>query len=377
MSNALRETKRLIVAYKKHLALGAFLMVINRLAGFALPALSKYIIDDIVIKGRSGLITIVAIVAGASILLQAATSFLLSKTLGVAATYAISEMRMRVQAHVERLPIRYFDSMQTGRLISRIMSDAEGVRTLVGNGLIQLCGSVITAILSIGVLFYLNWRLTTFTVVVLLAFGGSITFAFTRLRPLFRERAEIYSRITGRLAESLGGIRIVKAYTAEKREELVFARGAHNLLRNVKKSIVGVSATSAFTSVIVGAIGVIIMIAGGKSVLSGEMTLGDLFMYIFIAGFLAVPLIDISNIGTQITEAFAGLDRIREILNMPTEDECDVTKIATNEIHGEVEFENVWFEYTSGVPVLKNVSFKAQMGSTTALVGPSGSGIYF
>jgi len=374
LSDAGREAKELIVAHRSRLALGALLMLINRLVGLVLPASSKYIIDEVVVKGRSELLAPIALAAGIATLLQAATSFSLSQILGVAAQRAITEMRKRVQAHVERLPTRYFDSTQTGKLIARIMTDAEGVRNLVGAGLVQLCGSLITALISIGVLFYLNWRLTTLTITVLLAFGGVLTYAFQRLRPLFRERGEIYSQITGRLAQSLGGIRIIKAYTAEKREELVFARGAHSLLRNVKKSTIGVSAINAFSSVIVGAIGVMMIIVGGKSVLLGQMTLGDLFMYIFFTGLMAMPLIEIVGIGTQITEAFAGLDRIREIMNMPTEDAEDSSKEEVDEIKGEIEFENVWFEYNSGVPVLRNVSFKAQAGSTTALVGSSGSG---
>jgi ABC-type multidrug transport system fused ATPase/permease subunit len=374
LSDAWREAKGLMVAHRSRLALGALLMLISRLVGLVLPASSKYIIDEVVVKGRNELLVPIAFAAGTAALLQALTSFSLSQILGVAAQRAITEMRKRVQTRVGRLPIRYFDSTQTGKLIARIMTDAEGVRNLVGTGLVQLVGGIITAVISIGVLFYLSWRLTVLTIVILLAFGGGLAYAFKRLRPLFRERGEIYSHVTGRLAESLGGIRIVKAYTAEKREDLVFARGTHRLLRNIKKSVTGVSAVTAFSSLIIGAIGVAMIIVGGRSVLSGQMTLGDLFMYIFFTGLLAMPLIDIAAIGTQITEAFAGLDRIREILNMPTEDEEDFSKEAIDEIRGEIEFEDVWFEYCPGAPVLKNVSFKAPAGSTTALVGSSGSG---
>jgi ABC-type multidrug transport system fused ATPase/permease subunit len=374
LSDAWREAKGLMVAHRSRLALGALLMLISRLVGLVLPASSKYIIDEVVVKGRNELLVPIAFAAGTAALLQALTSFSLSQILGVAAQRAITEMRKRVQTRVGRLPIRYFDSTQTGKLIARIMTDAEGVRNLVGTGLVQLVGGIITAVISIGVLFYLSWRLTVLTIIILLAFGGGLAYAFKRLRPLFRERGEIYSQVAGRLAESLGGIRIVKAYTAEKREDLVFARGTHRLLRNIKKSVTGVSAVTAFSSLIIGAIGVAMIIVGGRSVLSGQMTLGDLFMYIFFTGLLAMPLIDIAAIGTQITEAFAGLDRIREILNMPTEDEEDFSKEAIDEIRGEIEFEDVWFEYCPGAPVLKNVSFKAPAGSTTALVGSSGSG---
>jgi ABC-type multidrug transport system fused ATPase/permease subunit len=374
LSDAWREAKELIFAHRWRLALGAGLMLVNRLVGLVLPASSKYIIDEVIGKQRAELLTPIALIAGAATLVQAVTSFALSQTLGVAAQRAITEMRKKVQAHVERLPIRYFDSTQTGKLISRIMTDAEGVRNLVGTGLVQLTGSIITAIIAIGVLIYLNWRLTALTIIVLLTFGGALAYAFNRLRPMFRERGEIYSEITGRLGESLGGIRIVKAYTAEKREEIVFARGVHRLFRNVRKTMTGVSAITAFSSVIIGAIGVVMIMFGGHSVLTGSMTLGDLFMYIFFTGLMAIPVIEIASIGTQITEAFAGLDRIREIMKMQTEDEEDSTREELNGMRGEVEFENVSFEYTSGVLVLKNISFKTAAGSTTALVGSSGSG---
>ena len=235
-------------------------------------------------------------------------------------------MRKRVQAQVARLPVSYFDSTQTGQLISRIMNDAEGIRNLVGTGLVQLSGSLVTAVVALCVLFWLNWRLTAITVVVLATFAGALSFAFKRLRPLFRERGEITARLTGRLAESLGGIRIVKAYTAEKREALTFARGAHKLFRNIAKSMTGVSATSAFSSLVIGAVGVVLILVGGRSVVNGQMTIGDLFMYVLFTGLMAMPLIQFAAIGTQITEAFAGLDRIHEIMEMTTEDQEDAAR---------------------------------------------------
>jgi ABC-type multidrug transport system fused ATPase/permease subunit len=369
-----REAKELIVAHRSRLALGAVLMLINRLVGFVLPASSKYVVDEVIIKGQGQLLLPIALAVGAATLLQAVTSFSLSQIFGVAAQHAISQIRKKIQGHVGRLPIRYFDSTQMGRLVARIMTDAEGLRSLVGNGMIQMTGGIVTTVISIAVLFYLNWRLTVFTIGALLVFGGSLVYAFMILRPLFRERGEIYSQVMGRLAESLGGIRIVKVYAAEKREERVFACGVHRLFRSVKKVISGVSAITAFSSIVVGTVGVVVIIIGGNSVLSGEMTLGDLFMYIFFAGLMAMPVIDIASVGTQITEAFAGLDRIREIMKLPAEDKEDSLKEAAGEIEGVVEFENVWFEYRPGAPVLKNISFKAPVGSTTALVGSSGSG---
>jgi len=374
LSDAWREAKELIVANRSRLALGAALMLFSRLVGLVLPASSKYIIDEVVIKGRGELLVPIALAAGAATLLQAATSFLLLQYLGIAAQRAIVEMRKKVQAHVERLSISYFESTQTGKLITRIMTDAEGLRNLVGTGVVQLGGGVITASISIGILFYLNWRLTAFTMVILVAFGGGLAYAFRKLRPMFRERSEIYGQVTGRLAESLGGIRIVKAYTAEKREDLTFARGVHRMFRNHRRSMTGASMVTAFSSVIVGVIGVVMIIMGGRSVLSGDMTMGDLVMYIFFTGLMAMPVIDIASIGTQITEAFAGLDRIREILNTPTEDKEDALRESVSEIRGTIEFDNVCFEYNSGVPVLRNVSFESQAGSTTALIGSSGSG---
>ncbi len=368
------EARELVWEYRYRLALGFVLMLFNRLVGMVLPASSKYLIDEVIMKHRSDLIFPIAIVGGAATIAQAITSFALSQVLGVAAQGAITTMRMKVMEQVLRLPIGYFDSMKTGKLISRVMNDAEGVRNLVGTGLIQLLGGIVTAALSLTVLLYLNWRLTLVTILVLAVFGGLMALAFTKLRPLFRERGEIYSELTGRLAETVGGIRTVKAYTAEKREELVFTRGAHKLLRNVTKSMTAVSATMASTTVIAGIIGVLMIFIGGRSVLNGEMTLGELFMYVFFTGLVAMPLIEIANIGTQITEAFAGLDRIREIKQLVTEVEGDEDRNSIAEVRGDVKFDGVWFEYTEGVPVLKNINFHAPAGTTTALVGSSGSG---
>ncbi|HEX6623964.1 MAG TPA: ABC transporter ATP-binding protein [Pyrinomonadaceae bacterium] len=373
-SSAWRDARELVWAHRRRLLLGAGLMLVNQAMGLVLPASTKYLIDEVIGKGRTEMLGRIALAAGAATLVQAVTSFSLSQVLGVAAQRAITEMRKRVQAQVARLPVGYFDSTQTGQLISRIMNDAEGIRNLVGTGLVQLAGSFITAIVALCVLFWLNWRLTAITILVLGLFGGALAYAFTRLRPLFRERGEIMAALTGRLAESLGGIRIVKAYTAERREALTFARGAHKLFRNIARSMTGVSATTAFSSVVVGAVGVVMILVGGRSVVAGAMTLGDLFMYIIFTGLLAMPLIQFAAIGTQITEAFAGLDRIREVMNMATEDEEDAVRAPLADVRGEVEFEDVWFAYDEGVHVLKGVSFKAPAGSTTALVGSSGSG---
>jgi len=374
LSTAWADARELVWAHRYRLALGMMLMIVNRLVGLVLPASSKYLIDNVIIKHQGDLLIPLALAAGAATLVQAVSSFTLTQVLGVAAQRAITNMRKSVEEHVARLPVRYFDSTQTGILISRIMTDAEGIRNLVGTGLVQLIGGLVTAMIALCVLFYLNWRLTSITLLALGAFGGCMAFAFNRLRPLFRERGQINAEVTGRLGESLGGIRIVKAYSAEKREELVFARGAHRLFRNVARSMTGVSGVTAFSTVIVGGIGVILILVGGHSILNGQMTLGDFFMYIFFTALVAAPLVEIANIGTQITEAFAGLDRIREIKRMATEDEDDLERAQLGEIAGEIEFHDVSFEYNEEVPVLNHVSFRAPAGSTTALVGSSGSG---
>ena len=374
LSSAWRDAKELIWVHRYRLGLGLFLMLVNRLVGLVLPASSKYLIDEVIIKQRGELLVTLAIAAGAATVIQAVSSFMLSQVLGVAAQRAITEMRKSVQEHIARLPVHYFDSTQTGILISRVMTDAEGIRNLVGTGLVQLLGSLVTASIALCVLFYLNWSLTLITLVALGIFGACMALAFRKLRPLFRERGKINAEVTGRLAETLGGIRIVKAYSAEKREELVFARGAHRLFRNIARSMTGVSTVTAFSTVIVGCIGVILILVGGRSILAGQMTLGDFFMYMIFTGLVAAPLVEIASIGTQITEAFAGLDRIREIKRMATEDADEEGREPLGTIAGEITFEDVSFEYNESVPVLKHVSFQAAAGSTTALVGSSGSG---
>ncbi len=372
--SAWSEARKIIWNARWRLAFGSVLMLVSRLAGMVLPASTKYIGDEVFTNRNYSLIKWIALAIGISTLIQGVTSFALSQILGVAAQLAITNMRMRVQRHIERLPISYFDSTQSGQLISRIMNDAEGIRNLVGTGLGQILGSLVTAVIAVGVLFYLNWQLTLATIVVLLIFGGALAYAFKVLRPIFRERGEITAQVTGRLGESLGGIRIVKAYTAEKREELSFTRGAHKLFRNIAKTITGVSAISSFSSVVIGAVAVVMIVIGGNAVQTGEMTLGDFLMYISFTFLLAMPVIELTSIGTQITEALAGLDRIREIMGMSTEDEEDAERAPLPHIQGAIDFENVFFEYDPGVPVLKGISFHAEAGATTALVGSSGSG---
>src|SRR6187399_177724 len=369
---AWQEARALIWARRGRLAVGLLLMLVSRLSGLVLPGASKYFIDDVLQKGRVELLAPLAWAVAAATLVQALTSFALSQILGVAAQKAITDMRRRVEEHIMRLPTRYFDSTQTGVLISRVMNDAEGIRNLVGTGLVQLTGSLVTAAFALGILIYLNWQLTLVTILVLTLFGGAMGYAFRTLRPLFRERGKITAEVTGRLAQAIGGVRVVKTYTAERREDLVFTQGVHRMFRNVAKSMTGVSGTTAFSSVVIGVIGLTIMLVGGRAILAGTMTLGDLISYIFFTGLMAMPIVQIASIGTQITEAFAGLDRIREILDTPREDADDANRAALAEMRGDIEFDHVSFEYNPGTLVMKDVTFKAAAGTTTALVGSSG-----
>ncbi len=373
-SNAWREARALIWQHRSRLAIGLGLMLVSRLAGLVLPWSSRYIIDQVVGQRRADLLGIIAAAVGAAAVVQAVTSFGLSQILGVAAQRAITDMRKSIQSFVLHLPVSYFDSTKTGILISRIMTDAEGIRNLVGTGLVQLLGGLVTASIALGVLFWLNWKLTAISILVLALFGGGMAYAFAKLRPLFRERGKLNAEVTGRLAETLGGIRIVKAYRSERGERLVFARGAHSLFRNIATTMTGVSGVGAFAQLVIGAISLVMILVGGRAVLSQAMTLGQFVQYVFFVGLVALPLINIASIGTQITEAFAGLDRIYELRRMTTEDAEDAQRAPLGPVRGDVAFEHVIFAYKPGVPVLKDVSFRARAGSTTALVGSSGSG---
>ena len=368
------ESRALMWRHRRSLLIGGLLMLVNRLAGLVMPASSKYLIDDVLTARREELLWPLALAVGVATLIQAITSFALSQVVGVAAQRAIADLRRDVQQHVLRLPTAYFDSTKTGILISRIMSDAEGIRNLVGTGIVQLVGGFITAIIALGVLFWLHWKMTTATLVLMLFFGGSLAYAFRKLRPIFRKRGELNAEVTGRLSEALGGIRVLKVYVAERREAKVFAQGVHRVFRNIAQTITATSGMGAITTVIVGIIGVLMTVVGGRSILAGTMTIGDFVMYIFFVGLLAAPLVQIASIGTQVTEAFAGLDRIREIRSTPTEDQEDSSRAPLEDVEGAIRFENVNFEYVPDVPVLRDVSFESPAGTTTALVGSSGSG---
>ena len=380
-------------AHRHRIALGLLLIAISRPAAFVLPISSKLVLDEVVVHTVEGatetadrsaiaaaagdattLLTWIALAVVGATLVQAMCSFALSQVLGVAAQRLIMDMRKRVQRHVVRLPTSFFDSTKSGILISRIMTDAEGVRNLVGTGLVQVVGGLTTASIALVFLFYINWQLTSIILIVLAVFGGGMAYAFSTLRPIFRQRGELNAQATGRLTEALGGIRVVKAYTAERREDLMFAEAVHRLFRNVAKAVTGVAAITSMTTAIGGMIGVIMILFGGRAVLNGDMGIGDLGMYVWCTVLVAAPLVQIASISTQFSEAFAGLDRIREIRTTLTEDEHDDERNPIENVRGDIVFENVSFEYEEGVPVLKGVSFDAPVGSTTALVGSSGSG---
>ncbi|MDA1081125.1 MAG: ABC transporter ATP-binding protein [Gemmatimonadetes bacterium] len=373
-SNAWAETRDLLRKHRGQLAVGLGLMIVNRLVGFVLPFTSKILIDDVIGNHRADLLVPLALAVAGATVVQAGSSFALSQVVSVAGQRAITDMRRRVQARVMRLPVAFFDSTQSGILIQRVMSDAEGVRNLVGTGIVQLVGSLFTASIALGVLFWLNWKLTTSTLLVLSVFGGVMAYAFKKLRPIFRERSKIYAEVSGRLGQALGGARVVKVYTAEKREEVVFTKGAHRLFRNIASTITGTSAVTTFGTIFIGAVGVLMITIGGRDALAGRMTSGDWVMYVFFIALVTVPVMQLASIGTQITEAFAGLDRIREIMQTPTEDADDENRDRMDDASGDIVFDKVWFEYRPGLPVLKDVSFTAKAGSTTALVGSSGSG---
>ena len=372
--NVKDEAWSLVRAHRRPLLIGFGLMVISRLAAFVLPASTKYLIDDVLNGGNRGmLLPLVALGLGATIL-QAAAGFLLAKVVSIAAQRAIADMRVSVQDHVLRLPTSYFDSTKTGVLISRIMTDPEGIRNLVGTGIIQLVGGIFTATIALVWLFTIHATMTAGTLVLLGIFGGVMAIAFKKLRPIFRKRGEINAEVTGRLTETLGGVRLVKVYTAEERERGVFQEGALRLFRNIASSITGTSLLGSLSVVIVGAVSVWIMLIGGRGVLNGDISLGDLLSYVFLVGMMVAPLVNIASIGTQITEAFAGLDRMREIRAVETEDANEANKQRLESVDGNVEFREVTFSYKEGVPVLEGISFVAPAGTTTALVGPSGAG---
>lgn len=371
---AWRDVVALVGTRRRTLVVGLLLILAGRLAGAVLPATSKFLVDDVIGRGERELLPLLVAAALLAACVQAAASFVVARMLGNAAYETIADLRKRVEHHVLRLPVAYFNRTTTGALVSRIMHDADGVRNLVGTGLVQFLGGLVTAGIAFAVLLHLNWRLTL-VIGGLFATGALLLFvALRRVRPLYLVRAEINARASGRLAEALGGIRVVKAYAAEDREDQAFATAIDRGLQNLRQTVAGVSATTAMTTLAAGAIGSAIMFIGGRAVLGGSMTLGDFVMYVFFTGVFAAPLLSIAAVGTQLTEAFAGLERLRQVLNEQPEANDDPAREPVHDVRGQVEFRDVWFEYDEGRPVLRGVSFEAAEGTTTALVGSSGSG---
>lgn len=353
---------------------GLALMAVNRVSGLVLPFSTKYLIDDVIGKhNQEMLLPLLGAVLTATIL-QGATSFTLTQLLSKAAQRLIAEMRMRVQAHIGRLPVNYYDSNKSGVLVSRIMNDVEGIRNLIGTGLVEFLGGLLTAAMSLVILFNISAKITLMALVIILIFTGILNKAFTSIRPIFKERGKITGEVTGRLTESLGGVRVVKGYHAESREEGVFAKGVTRLLDNILQSLTAISLMSLSASVLLGVVGAGVMYFGAQQIFAGTLTLGGFVSFTTFLAFLVAPVFQIVGIGTQLTEAFAGLERTREVLREAREDQDPKRTREIPIIDGLVQFEDVKFSYESGKEVLHGVSFESRPGTVTALVGPSGSG---
>jgi ABC-type multidrug transport system fused ATPase/permease subunit len=373
-SHIYRDLRELVWPRRYLLALGLLLVFINRAAGLVLPGSTKYLIDDVVQKSREDLLVPLVLVVGTAIVIQAATSFALTQLLSASAQKLIADMRVRVQTHIGRLPIRYYDANKTGALVSRIMSDVEGVRNLVGTGLVELIGGFFTAIIAFVLLIRINATLTFVALGFLLLFGLVLQRAFKSIRPIFRERGKINAEVTGRLTETLGGIRVVKGFHAEDREAEVFAAGAMRLFENVRRTLFATSMIGLTSTLLMGVVSGTVMIVGGRLLIRGAMSIGDFFQFTLLLGFMVAPVFQIASIGTQLTESFAGLDRMHEVFSERPENDDPERQLELGRIEGHIRFEDVTFEYEPGKPVLRNVSLDALPGTSTALVGSSGSG---
>jgi ABC-type multidrug transport system fused ATPase/permease subunit len=372
--SSLPEIWALIHPRRGILLLGFVLMAINRVAGLILPGSTKYVVDDVIGKRHVNLLAPIVLAVLAATIVQGLTSFTLTQLLSKSAQRMISDLRKQVQAHIGRLPVSFYDANKTGVLVSRIMSDVEGVRNLIGTGLVEFAGGLMTAVLALIVLLRISTLMTLVAFVVLSGFALFLNKAFSTIRPIFRARPKINAEVTGRLTESLGGVRVVKGYHAEEREEQVFAGGVQRLLDNVLKTLTATSLMSLSGSTLMGIVSAVVMFLGARQILAGTMTLGTFFTYIFFLGLLVAPVFQIVAIGTQITEAITGLERTREILNESMEDHDPKRTETLSRIEGWVEFDEVHFSYEANKEVLHGVSFRSEPGTVTALVGPSGSG---
>jgi subfamily B ATP-binding cassette protein MsbA len=359
---------------RRLLLLGFVLIIVNRLAGLALPAASKFVIDNAIVEGDTSLLHWLLTGIALAVVIQATTSFFLTRLLSVEAQQLISRLRSKVQSHILFLPLGFFDNTKSGELVSRIMTDVEGVRNLVGTGFVQLLGGLLTAILALAFLIRINLLLTVMVLVPLAIFGIISMKTFGYIRPIFRERGKINAEVTGRLTESLNAIRVVKGFNAEEFEIGVFEKGVDRLFQNVKKSLTSTSFVTSAATFLLGLAAVAIMGFGGTLIMQGKMTIGDFFSFTLYLGFLIAPIVQMSNIGSQMTEAFAGLDRTEEILNTRQETDNPERVLSVDDLKGDISFENVAFSYERGAEVLRGISFAAPKGSMTALVGSSGSG---
>ncbi|WP_106791228.1 ABC transporter ATP-binding protein [Aquimarina sp. Aq78] len=366
--------KTIIWPRKNLVFIGLLLIVLSRLASLVLPMASKYLMDDVIAKKDYEMLKILLIGVGLAILVQAVTSFLLTRILSVQAQFLISELRAQVQKKVLSLPISFFDNTKSGALVSRIMSDVEGVRNLIGTGLVQLVGGTITAIISLVLLIRISPSMTLFVLVPVSVFGIVALKAFKYIRPIFRKRGVINAEVKGRLTETLAGVRVIKGFNAEAQENKTFEEGVDRLFQNVKKSLTATAIMTSSSTFLLGIASTGIMGIGGYKIMIDELTIGDFLSFTLLLGFMIAPIVQMSNIGSQLTEALAGLDRTEELMNMTPEEEIEDRNIVLDNITGDIIFDNVSFSYEEGKQVLHNISFKAPSGSVTALVGSSGSG---
>jgi subfamily B ATP-binding cassette protein MsbA len=356
------------------LAAGLLLMVVNRVSGLILPASTKYLVDDVIGKHHIRLLTPIVLAVLAATVIQGLTSFTLTQLLSKSAQKMIADLRRQVQAHIGKLSISFYDSNKTGVLVSRIMSDVEGVRNLIGTGLVEFAGGLMTGALALVVLLRISVTMTVIAFSVLLVFGVGLNKAFSTIRPIFRARPKITAEVTGRLTESLGGVRVVKGYHAEEREEKIFSAGVQRLLDNVLKTLTATSIMSLSAAALMGLVSSLVMFMGAHRILAGAMSLGTFLTYSIFLGLLVAPVFQIVAIGTQITEAITGLERTREILDEKIEDEAPGRVVKLPRVSGQVVMEDVNFAYDSRKEVLHDINFRAEPGSVTALVGPSGAG---
>ena len=359
---------------RKLIFVGLLLIVLNRVSGLVLPASTKYLVDNAIVAGDMDTLRLILGAVSLAVLVQAITSYALTMLLSVEAQHLIASLRSQVQKHVLRLPVRVFDNTKSGELVSRIMNDVEGVRNLVGTGLVQLVGGAITAIVAFVFLVRIDPVMTALVLCPLGAFAFVSFRALKTLRPAFRERGQIRAEVTGRLTETLGGIRVIKGFHAIEKEEQIFHQGLLRIFENVKTTLTTQSMLTSMGTFILGLASVLVMGYGGFLIVQGSLTIGELFSFTLFLGFLLAPIVQFANIGTQMTEAFAGLDRTSEILSWPREDDDPDRTVVMPEIDGHMSFEDVYFQYEADKPVLKGITFSATPGTVIALVGSSGSG---